>query len=233
MFQFRSSWIVVIAAGLALTSIGCSPKPSHEAAGKPTDKNAAKRPANQDRAVVQPRREPPPPATIPKVNLSDELRAGCLVEVGDALPKGELPDLADKTHSLASLYGKNLTVVCFWTAASRRTQLEAADTLRSLTNDVAKPFVKKGVQVIGIEVARNFVNGAAWESIRETVSKLPFPCLTDGKGQYLGNVCKDDKMPRVFLLDAKGKILWFDVEYSRSTREDLVQGIRVALGELK
>ena len=44
---------------------------------------------------------------------------------------------------------------------------------------------------------------------------------------------KDDADIVLYLLDAQGKILWFDVEYSRSTREDLVQGIRVALGELK
>ncbi len=89
------------------------------------------------------------------------------------------------------------------------------------------------MQVIGIELAHNDVDTAAWKSVREAVSKLPFPCLSDGKGQFLGRVCKDNKVPRVYLLDAKGKILWFDVEYSRATREDLVQGVRVALGELE
>jgi len=241
MFQSHRSWVAVIAAGLALSCAGCPSKPSQKAAGAnvnpQADEDSTEPSASESRhgsAARTPKpEEPPPPATIPKVNLSNELRAGCLVKVGDALPKAELPDLAYKTHSLASLYGKKLTVVCFWTAVTRRTQLEAADTLRSLTNDVAKPFADKGVKVIGIEVARNLGDGDAWQGMRETVSKLPFPCLTDDKGQYLGDVCKDDKLPRVFLLDAEGKILWFDVEYSRSTREDLVQGIRVALGELK
>jgi peroxiredoxin len=236
MFQSRKSWVAVIVAGLALSLAGCPSKPSGNANAR-ADKHPAPQPTSESQQEPTAREakpeEPPPPPTIPKVNLSAELRAKCLVDVGMVMPKAELPDLANKTHLLASLYGKKLTVVCFWTAVDRRSALEAANTLRSLANDVAKPFAEKGVQVIGIEVARNFVDVAASDSIRETVSKLPFPCLSDGKGQYLGRVCKDDKVPRVFLLDAEGKILWFDVEYSRSTREDLVQGIRVALGELK
>jgi hypothetical protein len=243
MFHVRRLWIVVAVAGLALPNSGCSSNSSPEAARKPSrkdagergEKRAAKGPERHNQPAVQPKRQEPPapplPATMPKVNLSDELRANCLVKVGDVMPTPKLPDI--KTDSLASLYGKKLTVVCFWTAVDRRSALETANILRSLTGEIAKPFAGKGVQVIGIELARNFVDKAAWESVREAVSKLPFPCLSDGKGQYLGYLCKDDKVPRVYLLDAKGKILWFDVEYSRSTREDLVQGIRVALGELK
>jgi hypothetical protein len=243
MFHIRGLWTAIAAVGFVLASIGCSSNSSPEAAQKPSrkdaggrdDKHVAKGPARHMQAVEQPKRQesppPPLPATMPKVNLSEELRANCLVKVGDVMPTPRLPDI--KTGSLASLYGKKLTVVCFWAAVDRRSALETANILRSLTNEIAMPFAGKGVQVIGIELARNDVDTAAWESVRKTVSKLPFPCLSDGKGQYLGYLCKDDKVPRVYLLDPKGKILWFDVEYSRSTREDLVQGIRVALGELK
>jgi peroxiredoxin len=245
MFQVRRLWTVVMAVGFALATFGCSSNSSPEAARKPSgkdmggrgEKRAAKGPERHKQPVVQPKRQepplPPPPATMPTVNLSDELRANCLVKVGDVMPKTDQLDINGKTQSLASLYGKKLTVVCFWTAVDRRSALETANILRSLTGEIAKPFADKGVQVIGIELARNDVDKAAWESVRKAVSELPFPCLSDGKGQYLAYLCKDDKVPRVYLLDAKGKILWFDVEYSRSTREDLVQGIRVALGDLK
>jgi peroxiredoxin len=236
VFQISRLWMVVVAAGFAAMSVGCSSETSH----RPDARSSAKEHLGegvrrQQRAAVKPKLEEPPlpPVTIPKVKLSDELRKNCLVQVGDVMPKAELPDRAGKTQRIASLYGQKLTVVCLWTAADRRSQLEAAETLRSLTNDIAKPFAGKGVRVIAIEVARNTVVPEARQNIRETVSKLPFPCLMDGKGQFLGSVCKDDKLPRVYLLDADGKILWFDVEYSRSTREDLTQGIRVALGELK
>jgi hypothetical protein len=235
MFHIRGLWIAIAAAGFILASIGCSTNTSPEPARKPSGKEAGGKgdkhvgfaPQKHRKPALQPKQQEPPP-TMPKVNLSDELWANCLVKVGDVMP---LPDI--KTKSLASLYGKKLTVVCFWTAVDRRSALETANILRSLTGEIAKPFADKGVQVIGIELARNMVDMPAWESVREAVSKLPFPCLSDGKGQYLAYLCKDDKVPRVYLLDPKGKILWFDVEFSRSTREDLVQGIRVALGELK
>ncbi len=235
MFQIRRFWTAVVVAGFTVVSVGCSSETSHKPATRPNvKKHVGTRIDGREQPAVKAKpEEPPQPATIPKVKLSDELYESCLVKVGDVLPKAELPDLAGKTQRLARLYGKRLTVVCLWTAATRRSQLESAETLRSLANDVAKPFADKGVQVIVIEVARNTVVPEAWQSIRKTVSKLPFPCLMDGKGQFLGSVCKDDKLPRVYLLDAKGKILWFDVEYSRATREDLVQGIRVALRELK
>ena len=48
----------------------------------------------------------------------------------------------------------------------------------------------------------------------------------------LAKIAKDKRMPRTFLLDATGRVLWFDVEYSRPSRRDLIQSIRVALGEL-
>jgi alkyl hydroperoxide reductase subunit AhpC len=246
MFCTQLSWIAVIMAVLAIVCAGCPSKPPQQNLDRKEDLN----PRNGSRNKVFPppserkdgpsstadkpkATEPLPPPTIPKVNLSDELRANCLVKVGDAFPKADLPDCKGKTHSLASLYGKKLTVVCFWTTVSKRTELEAAAALRSLTDDVDKPYRDNGVSVIAIEVARNLADADAWQAIRATVESLPYPCLEDSKGQFLGKLCKDDKVPRVFLLDAEGKIRWFDVEYSRLTREELVQGIRVALGELK
>jgi hypothetical protein len=56
-----------------------------------------------------------------------------------------------------------------------------------------------------------------------------FPCLLDQKGAYFAQVAKDTRMPRIFLLDAAGKVLWFDVEYSRFSRRDLNRSIRVVL----
>jgi hypothetical protein len=60
--------------------------------------------------------------------------------------------------------------------------------------------------------------------------------LLDSKGELFARIAKDPKlkwMPRTYLLDAGGRILWFDVEYSRPMRRDLVEAIRVTLGELK
>jgi peroxiredoxin len=189
----------------------------------------------QEAAVVRPKtKRTLSPPTMPKVSVSDEIRDNCLVKVGDALPNVKLPDRDGKVHPLADLYGKKLTIVCLWTGASPELRRAASPALKSLPADVAKPFRDKGVQVIGIEVTGYLVDDAEeWSNIQDTAASLPFPCLEDPKGQLLSGVCKDDKMPRVFLLDSKGKILWFDVGFSPVTKLNLVRGIRVALGELK
>jgi peroxiredoxin len=247
--------ILVISAIFAVVCTACQPKaaekrsepsppktpittttddePSEQPAPQPASKPAASKPAPKAEtkpAAVKPKLQaPPPPPTIPKVALSDALRATCLVSVGDTMPTGELPDPAGKMHALDSLYGEKLTVVCFWTiGTSHRSQLVAAAELQDLMKKVAEPFGKKGVHVVGINV------GDAPAAVGQEVGKaaVTFPNLLDPKGEFLAKVAKDKKMPRTFLLDASGRILWFDVEYSRPSRRDLAQSIRVVLGEL-
>ena len=97
-------------------------------------------------------------------------------------------------------------------------------------SDVVEPFGKKGVAVIGIDV------GDPADEVKQHVAEAgtTFPNLLDAKGELFAKIAKDRKlMPRTYLLDAGGRILWYDVEHSRSMGHDLVQGIRVALGELK
>jgi hypothetical protein len=241
MLLLSRSWIVMGAAGLSLAWTGCQPK----AAEKPADKKpAAARPdAPSERPASQPDAKgehkvaahksklqvPPPPPTIPKVTLSDELRAACIVSAGDAMPEGELVGPDGKMHALNSLYGQKLTVVCLWTiGTTHRAQLVATAALQDLSKEVASPFGKKGVNVVGVNV------GDASAAVGQTLGKADakFSNLLDPEGEFFARLAKDKKMPRVYLLDAEGRILWFDVEFRRNSREDLVQSIRVALGEL-
>ena len=163
--------------------------------------------------------------------MSDAIRATCLVNVGDAMPEAELPDLAGNLHGLGSLYGPKLTVLCFWTVGTtHKARLMATEALQDLMSDVAEPFGKKGVAVIGIDV------GDPADEVKQHVAEAgaTFPNLLDAKGELFAKIAKDRKMmPRTYLLDAGGRILWYDVEHSRAMRRDLVQAIRVALGELK
>ena len=39
------------------------------------------------------------------------------------------------------------------------------------------------------------------------------------------------RMPRVYVLDADGKIVWFDIEYSQSTQRELKQAIEALTGK--
>jgi len=179
--------------------------------------------AGKDAAAAKPRVEKPPPKpTIPVVGLSAELLATCVVKVGDRMPDGELLDLDGKPHPIASLRGKKLTVLFFWTIDNPYSVGEVED----LSDDVAKAYAGRGLKVVGIH------HGGTPDAVRRKVKELEvdFPVLMDPKNEYFGKVAKE-KLLRTYLLDAAGKILWFDVEYSRSTRRELLQAIDVALGK--
>jgi peroxiredoxin len=254
--RFSRLRLISVAIGMALICTACQSKPAVEnteskpkkpvavandrneddeeepAASQSAPEKAGKKNGHGERKTATASKHanvPPPKFTIPPVTLSDALRANCLVDVGKSLPDVTLPDQDGKMHSFGSLYGRKLTVVCFWMlGTSRRSQLIAVSTLHDLTHDVVEPFGRNGVRVIGINVGDT--NPTFQQTIRE--ADAAYTNLRDAKGEYFTKIANDKRMPRTFLLDATGKILWFDVEYSRPSRRDLVQGIRVALGEL-
>jgi peroxiredoxin len=144
------------------------------------------------------------------------------VNVKDPMPEIQLPDLDGRMRHLASHYGSVLTVVCFWRGDRALARAELAD----LGPDVAAAFSGRGVRVVGIAVQETI------ESARRHAAdaEASFPILVDADGSAFAKV-GSDKLPRTYLLDATGTILWFDIEYSRTTRRDLQLAIRAALGE--
>jgi len=163
---------------------------------------------------------PPTVLAMPKVVLSDAHAKTCLVKVGDALPEIQLKTLAGKPQPLAPLLGKRLTVVLFWHSANSYAVEELAD----LGPDVGKPFADAGVKLIAIdERDRADVVAALVKRLGIT-----FPVLLDADGKGLSGVATR-RLPRTYLLDGQGKILWFDIEYSASTRRQLRDAIRVTL----
>ena len=135
-------------------------------------------------------------------------------------PRPNCPISAGKLHALGSLYGQKLTVVCFWTIGARTDRrLVANAVLEDLMKDVAEPFGEKGVRVIGINVGDPAApSSGTWPRRRRSS-----PTCWTRRANFFAKIAKDKRMPRTFLLDAGGKILWFDVEYSRASRHDLVQ----------
>lgn len=158
--------------------------------------------------------------TMPKVMLSEGHTKTCLVNVGDTLPEITLADLAGQEQTVAKLLGPKLTVVFFWNG-SRSSALEE---LRDLSPDVAKRFGNHGVKVVGISSQQPVAE--AGESAKAAVAE--YPILSDADGAVLQKLTSG-KIPRTYLVDSSGKILWLDLEYSRSTRRDLQQAIRYAL----
>jgi peroxiredoxin len=167
----------------------------------------------------------PPPATMPKVSLTDKLSATCLVKVGDELPEIELAGVDGKNVALRSLYGDTLSVVFFWNAgATTYAQQSTIEALGDMQKDFWEPYAAKELKVVGINV------GNSPEDAKKVLdaSGARFPNLLDPQSDYFKGVATE-RLPRVYLLDAAGKILWFDIDYGRATRRQLQTGIKAVL----
>ena len=200
-----------------LISTGCQ---KADEVKKDADKSAAANPAPAEEAAPPKAVEPPPKPTIPETTFSEQKAKTNVLNVGDAMPNAALPDVAGRPVELHSLFGKKLTVVCFWNSEGT----SGPQALSELDKYIAKPYAPKGVAVIGIN------QGDPPRAIQEKVNlaEAQFPILQDPVGNYFKKVAAS-MLPRIYLLDAGGKILWFDAEYSRGTRRDLEQGIDAAL----
>jgi peroxiredoxin len=164
------------------------------------------------------------PAEIPPVVLSKGHEALCKVKVGDTLPEIELPGIVggDVPKPLADLYGETATVVVFWNSDRRMAREQLAD----LGPDVLQRFGDRGVAIVTIAVDESA------DSALNTVQQIggAFPTLLDRDGEAFAKV-GSEKLPRTFLLDPQGKILWFDIEYSHATRRELHQALRAVAGD--
>jgi peroxiredoxin len=159
------------------------------------------------------------PATMPKVQLSKREQALCRVKVGDAMPEIELPKLdGGEKVKLASLLGKKATVVVFWKGDRRMAREQLAD----LPVDVIEPFGKEGVEVVGIAV--NEAEAGANDALTKAEAK--FTNLLDADGKAFEKV-GSERLPRTYVLDPKGNIVWFDIEYSLTTRRELHDVLRL------
>jgi peroxiredoxin len=161
---------------------------------------------------------------VPNVILSMQEDGFCKLKVGQKMPAIELPKLDGGNAKLSSLLGKKATVVVFWKDDNRMTAEELAD----LGPDVIERFGKQGVEVVGIAVE------AKPDAAKEVVNKVgaKFTTLVDADGKAFAQVGKE-KMPRTFVLDVDGKIVWFDISYTLATRRELHDSLRVLTGDSK
>jgi len=225
-FQLHTATRCVPAIVTICLLVACAGCPSRPSPPAPDEPNASpispepeSAPTTQEPATGV---EPAPAPEVPAVEMTDVLAATCLVKVGDTMPEAELPALDGAVAPLRGEYGRKLTIILFWTGTS----IYAVAELEDLTEDVAMPFADKGVRVIGIN------EGDTAEEAAKRVQQLgvKFANFADPGGTFFAKVATE-KIPRTYLLDAGGKILWFDMEYSSSTRRDMLQAIEIALGK--
>lgn len=146
---------------------------------------------------------------VPPVLLSAGHAKLCKVNVGDAFPAIELPQLSGGKATLESLAGARATIVAFWTADQWMS--------RSALRDLARAG-GEGVAIVG--VAEGGDAAAAQRTVAEAGAK--FPQLSDPDGAALAQV-GETALPRVYVLDSQRRVAWFDIEYSEATRRELLQ----------
>jgi len=167
------------------------------------------------------KRESDDPLQVPEVQLPESQAALCKVQVGDKMPEIELPGADGKSTKLADLYGERLTVVCFLAP----TGYMSTSLVHDLGPDIIEPEADRGVAVVGIVVGKTVEELHLWLEDQP----IDFPVLADAQTQAL-ELVGTERVPRVYVLDPQGQILWFDIQYSRSTRRDLQQTIDAVLG---
>ena len=150
--------------------------------------------------------------TVPEVFLSTLHARWCISKVGDSFPATELPSLGGASAKLSTLYGKQATVVLFWTNDRWMSRMALEDLVHGVAND----YEQQQVAIVGIAVGQS--TGAARKQLSETNAE--FPQLLDADGNALAEV-GSVALPRLYVLDPAGKIVWFDIEYSESTRREL------------
>ena len=144
------------------------------------------------------------------------MHATCLVKMGQPFPAVSLQTLEGEATPLSAHTGPRLTVVVFWDGQHPM----AVEQISRLDEEVARPYSDVGVRVVAVNV------GDTVEDERNLLSKIDhgFVTLLDPNRQAYDQVATD-LLPRSYLLDADGQILWLDVEYSRSTRRELRNAI--------
>lgn len=219
-------WIILVAACLIGVCPGC-PNVDDQPDPDPAEDVTPEEDPDGGNRVVPDQPQPPPPPTIPEVNLTETDRATCLAWIGDTLPDGELPNLDGQAQKLADLCGERATLVCFWTSGTTQYgRLRTDGLLRDLDGDFSQPYADKGLRVIGIN--ESDTADVVGQQIQEAGVK--FPVLLDSDGAYFAKIATE-KLPRVYVLDAQRNIRWLDIEYSEITRESLHRTIEVVLGE--
>lgn len=231
----RHRWtgrLAIVAMGAAMAVVcGCrgSSEPTGPAA-TPAPAPASPAPAEKpkEKVPIEVTVKPEPVATtMPKVEMTESLRATCRVGEGDPLPDGQVRNLEGKSVAVRSLLGEKATVVFFFTRGeTRRAQLTAQAALHDLQKDVAEVYAAEGVEVLAVDQK----NADAEVAELAAAAGVTFPVLTDPAGRYFGTIATKE-LPRLYLVDPEGKILWFDIGYSETTRRSLKQALQVVVGK--
>ncbi|WP_145249615.1 redoxin family protein [Aeoliella mucimassa] len=162
---------------------------------------------------------------VPKVLLSDQHQEMVKIGVGDKFPEVTLPPAAAGGESapMVKQFGQQVTVVGVFS----RDGAMAKTMLRDLQFDINKQYnaLNPGAgmaNVLPVAIA----TGLTQDQATQTASAASFEgtLLLDGDGTATAAL-GTGRMPRIYVLDSKGSVVWFDIEYSSSTRREMQQAV--------
>jgi peroxiredoxin len=215
----KRAWLTALAISSVAATAGCDNSATNSLAGIREIDSSPPAQAESLRLVAYAEEVPGESAEtveVPPVLLTKQHEALCRVKVGDTLPEIELPKILGGSAKLSALYGKAATVIVFWKGDRQM----ALDELADLGPDVVQKFGSRGVEVVGIAVSQPADDARA--VIQNTAAN--FPQLLDADGKAFDKV-GSERLPWTLVLDANGKIVWLDLEYSLATRRELQQAL--------
>jgi peroxiredoxin len=164
-----------------------------------------------------------PPLGMPKIALSEQHARACPIKLGQVFPSVMLNDQAGQPQELKKFHGK-YTLVVIWSAS----EPSSVEELGDLEAYAYQPYKNVGLNVVAVHT----MAGKTKQPTEALQKYQPtFTILHDPTGELWAKVGKES-LPRTFLLDGEGGVLWFDIEYSRTTRRQLQQALQAVMQEI-
>jgi len=120
--------------------------------------------------------------------------------IGATIADFTLPDPSGTAHTLASLHGKNGTVLIFIA-----TQCPVSNGYNERMEKLAQDFKARGINVVGINA--NSTESAADVKDHAAKNNLTFPILKDN-GNKVADMLGATRTPEAYFLDASNKLLY-------------------------
>ena len=142
--------------------------------------------------------------------------------IGATIADFSLPDADGKEHTLASLAGKNGSVLIFIA-----TQCPVSNAYNERMEKLAQEYKAKGINVIGIN--SNVAESADAVKAHAAEKKLTFPILKDA-GNKVADRLGATVTPQAYFIDASNKLLYLGrIDNSRNAAEVSSSELRDAL----
>ncbi len=172
-----------------------------------------------------------PPKLKPRIEkalFSAEEEATLLVKQDAQFPDAKLKDLAEAGQAVSQLRGERATVVLLWSDQSRA----GRGALKAISARAAQQ--RPGLSYVGIYVG----DDAASAKQLADENMTSFPVLVDRERSLFKQVVKPpegqgpaDVLPRVYLLDPAGKVLWLSLALQNRDEVELDLALRFVLEE--